>query len=308
MLKAKRPQRPEAWPGAKKLLDVRPVDIEDIKGGRRMVPKVALAQWIPFLRVKKPQSEFLSRVIRNKMEQKQKRMDAMEDLDGWVEMGEAEDMWDGVVREQIEEERRFIEGDEDEDVKEWDDEEEDDEWDDEEDWDEDTDAVLEQGHEKQNTEETVPYKPIISGPHPITHKNPTLTTTPHTPPLHRLPSKASLKSARLAEMRVTRKALQALDKSETEKPWMAEPFLVKANIQHEINKTYAKAYELTNRMVEIVDREKELAKEEARERRHKVREERWERKKGGEEWVDGGGRGGKRSVKGGFTITKIKVS
>jgi hypothetical protein len=228
-------------------------------------------------------------------------------------MGEAEDIWDGVVREQIEEERRLMEGHEieDEEGEEWD-EEEDEDWENEGEWVEDEDTVWEKGQEKQNTGETVAYIPLFSGPRSATLKGPILTTTPHTHPLHRLPPKSSLKAARLSEMRVTRKALRALDDSETEKPWMAEPFLVKANIQHEINKTYAKAYELTNRMVEIADREKELAEEEGRERRHRVREERWQRKKGGQGWADGGvekgGRGGNRSVKGGFTITKIKVS
>ena len=61
----------------------------------------------PFLRVKKPQSEFLSRVLRDKVEQNQARQDWVEKMEIEVQMGEAEDTWDKVVRDVREEEKKL---------------------------------------------------------------------------------------------------------------------------------------------------------------------------------------------------------
>lgn len=52
---------------------------------------------VPFLRFKKPQSPFLSRVINDKIKLKQKRNDTIERLGGLVELGEMEQEWDNKV-------------------------------------------------------------------------------------------------------------------------------------------------------------------------------------------------------------------
>src|ERR1700709_1700282 len=65
------PPRLSPYPGAPKVLDIRPLPREKLTAKRR-VPILTHASGVPFLRFKKPQSPFLSRVLRNKLEQKHK--------------------------------------------------------------------------------------------------------------------------------------------------------------------------------------------------------------------------------------------
>jgi hypothetical protein len=87
---------PGPYPGAAKMLDVRPRPLDQLKG-QRHVPKLVGAQGWPFLRFKKPQSPFLSRVIRDKTKQKQKRVDALNLIDEQVHWAEQEQAWDGML-------------------------------------------------------------------------------------------------------------------------------------------------------------------------------------------------------------------
>lgn len=57
---------------------------------------------IPFMRFKKPQSEFLSRVLNDKIKLRQKRNDHLDRLGGLLDMGNWEQMWDeelGIAEE-----------------------------------------------------------------------------------------------------------------------------------------------------------------------------------------------------------------
>jgi len=65
--------------------------------GKRHIPKLAHTNGIPFLRFKKPQSPFLSRVIRNKIRQREKRFDHVKLLDGEIARAQAEDEWDSIL-------------------------------------------------------------------------------------------------------------------------------------------------------------------------------------------------------------------
>jgi hypothetical protein len=94
---------PAPFPNAPKVLDVRPLPKEQLSG-RRRVPILTAANWLPFLRFKRPQSRFLGRVLRDKLEQKKGRWEGMEGCDGWVEVGESEGVWEGVVKRAVREE------------------------------------------------------------------------------------------------------------------------------------------------------------------------------------------------------------
>ncbi|KAF8867346.1 hypothetical protein BDZ45DRAFT_719663 [Acephala macrosclerotiorum] len=93
------PRRPRItpYPGTPKVIDIRPLPKEKLTG-RRHIPKlVAVHTVFPFLRFKKPQSPFLSRILRNKVKKKHLRYDRIEEMDELVVMGEWEDGWDGIV-------------------------------------------------------------------------------------------------------------------------------------------------------------------------------------------------------------------
>lgn len=93
------PRRPRIapYPGAPKVIDIRPLPKEKLTG-RRHVPKlVGVHTVFPFLRFKKPQSPFLSRILRNKVKKKHLRYDRIEKMDELVVIGEWEDAWDRVV-------------------------------------------------------------------------------------------------------------------------------------------------------------------------------------------------------------------
>ncbi len=91
-----RSSRPRVWPypGGRKVLD-RP--FKEISG-RRHVPKLINANKVPILQFKKPQSPFLSRIIRDTIKTRQKRVDLQHKLKDQVQWAQGEDVWDFVLR------------------------------------------------------------------------------------------------------------------------------------------------------------------------------------------------------------------
>lgn len=81
------------WPGATPVLSRPHLKIS----GRRHIPILANANTFPFLRFKKPQSPFLSRVLRDKIKQKTKRFTTLLDLEDALDEAKAEDVWDTHV-------------------------------------------------------------------------------------------------------------------------------------------------------------------------------------------------------------------
>ena len=65
--------------------------------GKRRVPTLVNTNGIPHLRFKKPQSPFLSRIIRNKIVQRQKRFDRSDLLKAEIAIARAEDEWDHIL-------------------------------------------------------------------------------------------------------------------------------------------------------------------------------------------------------------------
>ncbi|RAL63470.1 hypothetical protein DID88_003890 [Monilinia fructigena] len=94
---------PEAIPGAPKLLEVRPLPFEKLSGPRH-VPKFAKAMVSNFLRIQKPQSPYLSRVLRDKIDTRQKRTDSRERIEYLEEIAIAENTWEDIVEDHLEDE------------------------------------------------------------------------------------------------------------------------------------------------------------------------------------------------------------
>ncbi|KAB8302328.1 hypothetical protein EYC80_005761 [Monilinia laxa] len=94
---------PEAIPGAPKLLEVRPLPFEKLSGPRH-VPKFAKAMVSNFLRIQKPQSPYLSRVLRDKIDTRQKRTDSRERIEYLEEIAVAENTWEDIVEDHLEDE------------------------------------------------------------------------------------------------------------------------------------------------------------------------------------------------------------
>ena len=67
--------------------------------GRRHVPTLVNATGIPFLRFKKPQSPFLSRIIRNKIRKRERLFNILYELQHSLKMAQEEDRWDKILRE-----------------------------------------------------------------------------------------------------------------------------------------------------------------------------------------------------------------
>jgi hypothetical protein len=88
-----KPRKPEPYPGAKPLLPQLPRP-KSMLTGRRHVPVLVSANLLPFLRIKKPQSPFLSRVLNDKILQRQKRRDAIDMMGELTTIGRAEQQWD----------------------------------------------------------------------------------------------------------------------------------------------------------------------------------------------------------------------
>jgi hypothetical protein len=57
-------RRPEPYPGATKVIESRPRPFSELSGGIRHIPKLQATSGLPFLLFKKPQSPFLSRIIK----------------------------------------------------------------------------------------------------------------------------------------------------------------------------------------------------------------------------------------------------
>ncbi|KAL8942742.1 MAG: hypothetical protein Q9216_001490 [Gyalolechia sp. 2 TL-2023] len=68
-------------------------------GKVRQVPTLVNANHIPFLRFKKPQSPFLSYMIRKKNDEREKRIDRLQFLEELLLFAEDEDEWDEILRE-----------------------------------------------------------------------------------------------------------------------------------------------------------------------------------------------------------------
>jgi hypothetical protein len=65
--------------------------------GRRHVPHLVTTMNFPFLRIKKPQSPYLSRVIRNKKTQWQRRITRLQWYEEQEMMASDEDVWDSIL-------------------------------------------------------------------------------------------------------------------------------------------------------------------------------------------------------------------
>ncbi|POS84645.1 hypothetical protein EPUL_003055, partial [Erysiphe pulchra] len=97
-------KRQRVWPlpGVPRVVDTRPLPLEKILSRRRHVPSLVLTSGgFPFLRFKKSQSPYLSRVIRDKVNQKQKMLDQSSFLEETEELGKTEDTWDNIVLSEI---------------------------------------------------------------------------------------------------------------------------------------------------------------------------------------------------------------
>ncbi|KAL8859466.1 MAG: hypothetical protein Q9178_004144 [Gyalolechia marmorata] len=82
-------------PNAKRVLDGLP-PVPD--GYRRRVPTMVNANHIPFLRFKKPQSPFLSHMIRKKTNEREKRIARTQRLENQLPLAEDEDRWDDILK------------------------------------------------------------------------------------------------------------------------------------------------------------------------------------------------------------------
>ncbi|KAF2722619.1 hypothetical protein K431DRAFT_205022, partial [Polychaeton citri CBS 116435] len=74
----------------------RPLPLDMLKG-KRHIPLLVNANKIPFLRIKKPQPESLSKVIRTKIRMRQKRHDLRQMMDQHSVVGMQEDIWDQAL-------------------------------------------------------------------------------------------------------------------------------------------------------------------------------------------------------------------
>lgn len=83
------------YPGARRTLD-RPFHN---LSGRRHVPTLINANKVPFLRIKKPQPPFLSRIIRDTVETRERRLARAERLTSEALVAEDEDEWDKILHQ-----------------------------------------------------------------------------------------------------------------------------------------------------------------------------------------------------------------
>ena len=91
--------RARVWPhpNASKTLD-RPYPV---LSGRRKVPKLVNANRVPILRLKKPQSPFLSRIIRNTVDTREKRILSCDRIAKQIPTARHEDQWDDILSRQF---------------------------------------------------------------------------------------------------------------------------------------------------------------------------------------------------------------
>jgi len=90
-------QRVWPYPGASKTLG-RPFTS---LSGRRRVPKIVNANRVPLLRLKKPQSPFVSRIIRDTIDTRERRITLANQLDEQLPMAMDEDEWDKILFDQF---------------------------------------------------------------------------------------------------------------------------------------------------------------------------------------------------------------
>ncbi|KFY15114.1 hypothetical protein V492_02216 [Pseudogymnoascus sp. VKM F-4246] len=90
------PRKPEPYPGAIPVIERRPLPKSQLACQRR-APILTQANSFPFLRFKKPQSPFLSRVFKDKIKQRQKRQDTLEKMEEQLDMAGHEQTWDRVL-------------------------------------------------------------------------------------------------------------------------------------------------------------------------------------------------------------------
>jgi len=90
-------QRVWPYPGASKTLD-RPFTS---LSGRRRVPKIVNANRVPLLRLKKPQSPFVSRIIRDTIDTRERRITLANQLDEQLPLAMDEDDWDKILFDQF---------------------------------------------------------------------------------------------------------------------------------------------------------------------------------------------------------------
>lgn len=97
--KLRAPHAPKirASPGAPKVVDIRPLPQEKLTGIRRVPVITAATGGYPFLRFGKPQSQFLSRVLRQKVQRKQRRTDYLNKMQVEIELGREEALWEEYV-------------------------------------------------------------------------------------------------------------------------------------------------------------------------------------------------------------------
>lgn len=82
---------------------VRPLPLEKLSGGVRKLPTLDELGGHPFLRIRKPQSEYLGRVLRQKFQRRQRWADRFQELaaEGMAE-AEQEDAWEETVEGMLE--------------------------------------------------------------------------------------------------------------------------------------------------------------------------------------------------------------
>jgi hypothetical protein len=94
-------EKPRVWayPGAPKLVESRPRPVSELGGsGRRRVPYIAgEPNGMGFLRIKKPQSPYLSRMLRDAQKLKNKHTDRKEEMENISQIGKWESYWDESI-------------------------------------------------------------------------------------------------------------------------------------------------------------------------------------------------------------------
>ena len=89
---------PTEWHPTEYTTTHRPRPLSELGGtGRRKVPHIEMGGDFPFLRIKKPQPEYLSRVLTQKIRNRGRRTDALHAMEDSLEDAVAEDEWEKVV-------------------------------------------------------------------------------------------------------------------------------------------------------------------------------------------------------------------
>ena len=92
------PTEPQAPP--RYTTPYRPRPLSELGGsGRRKVPHMDMGGEYPFLRLKKPQPEFLSRMLTQKQRVRVRRTEALNEIEAALDDADAEDEWERVVED-----------------------------------------------------------------------------------------------------------------------------------------------------------------------------------------------------------------